>query len=103
MCEETNQEWWDKNFSKLNGKLEFCEKGVGQHWDGVENFNRFKFFHETYIIAAVEYLTEIVPAFAMKSPTMLVETCKENKGAPQCEFYLVCRIVENMLKDVNIR
>ena len=53
-----NQEWWDTNFSKLNCKCEFCEKGVGQHWDGVEKFNRFKFLHETYIIEAMEYIIE---------------------------------------------
>ena len=92
-----NQEWWDTNFSRLNAQGEFCEKGVEQKWDGVEKFNRYKFFHETYIIAAMQYLTEIVPAFAMKSPSMLVETCKENKGAMQCESYRIYQLVENML------
>ena len=75
-----NQECWDTNISKLNGKFDFCEKGVEQHWGGDEKFNRFKFFHETYIIAAMEYLNQIVPVVAMKSPTMLTETCMGNKG-----------------------
>ena len=81
-----NQEWWHTNFSELNGKGEFCEKGVEQRWDSVEKFNRYKFFHETYIITAMEYLADVVPASALKSPTMFAGTCKDNKGHERCAF-----------------
>ena len=98
-----NQEWWDTNFSKLNSKFESCRKGVEQHRGGVETFNRFKLFHETYITAAMENLNEIVPAFSMKSPTMLVETCVDNEGGPRhCAFILLFEQLKHTLKAVNI-
>ena len=42
-----NKEWWHTNVSKINGKGEFCDKGVEQKWGSVEKFNRYKFFRET--------------------------------------------------------
>jgi hypothetical protein len=74
-----HQVWFDVLFVRLIDDG-FCSHTVIEKWDSVEKFAHYRFFHETFICAALEYLKQVVPEFALKTPTMLEKACAKNQG-----------------------
>ena len=72
--------WWDVIFMRLHDEDEFGLNTVIEKWDSVEKFDKYRFFHETIICAALQYLHEVVPDFALTSPHRLEDLCKANEG-----------------------
>ena len=75
-----HQTWFDVLFVHLIETDGFCSHTVINRWGSVEKFAHYRFFHETFICAALEYLKQAVPEFALKTPTMLEKACAKNQG-----------------------
>jgi hypothetical protein len=75
-----HQTWFDVLFVHLIETDGFCSHTVINRWDSVEKFAHYRFFHETFTCAALEYLKQVVPEFALKTPTMLEKACAKNQG-----------------------
>ena len=58
----------------------FCCGAIDEKWDSVEKYNQYGGFYEGLICAVVEYLQEVVPAWLLGMPTVLVKLLEDSEA-----------------------
>jgi len=56
-----HQKCWKPLAEWCQTTASLCVNSVIEKWDSVELFNNYRFFYETIVVAAVEYLASVVP------------------------------------------
>ena len=75
-----HKSWFPVLFENINDVGDLCYISVNEVWSNVEKLNPYKFFHNTFICGAMQYLNEILPPFLIKNPNILMDMCAENGG-----------------------